>query len=297
MRLDYVESFYYAATIGDCESVAKKRHLVKAAVEVQLRKLEGEIGLDQGKHLVRSRGRRYVLTPEGERFLPVAERLLSCWRTIKEEFRGAVREPAKLRIGAIESVLHSWLVPWIEGLRELRPKVELELTVESSSALVNHVERGKLDLAFAASPATGTGVRARQLSSLELVFVGLRSHHRSRSYRLTDLAQDGLITFQRGSQPHDALTDLLLQHRIDCKQLHCVSSISAMSRMVRRGLGVATLPRVAIAGLAEAAELRVLSCDVALSELPVYVTWRSDPGSQTIDAVVQTVIERAPLVR
>jgi DNA-binding transcriptional LysR family regulator len=69
-----------------------------------------------------------------------------------------------------------------------------------------------------------------------------------------------------------------------------------MSRMVRRGLGVATLPRHALAGLAEVAELRPLACDVTLPPLPVYVTWRSDPSSRTIETVVRSAIERAPHV-
>jgi DNA-binding transcriptional LysR family regulator len=294
MRLDYVASFYYAATIGDCASVAKKRHLVEAAVNVQIKKLQEELGLGAGKRLLTTRERRYYLTPEGERFLPAAERLLTSWRTIKEAFIGAAREPSSLRIGAIESVLHSWLVPWLDTLRKTRPRLELELTIETSSALVGLIERGQLDLALTAAPAAGQGVRSHQLSSLDLVFVGARSQHRGRKYRLADLAPQGLITFQRGSHPHNALIDLLRRERIENSQLHSVSSIAAMARMVARRLGVATLPRVALAGLAEAPELRVLSCDIELTPLPIYVSWRLDPSSDVVDAIVQEVVTLVP---
>ncbi len=50
-----------------------------------------------------------------------------------------------------------------------------------------------------------------------------------------------LITFQRGSQPHVALLDLLNRAGVEPMRIHTVSSISAMSQLVEDGLGVATL--------------------------------------------------------
>jgi hypothetical protein len=40
-----------------------------------------------------------------------------------------------MRIGAIESVLHSWLIPWLEGCAPAT-RVELELTVETTPILL-----------------------------------------------------------------------------------------------------------------------------------------------------------------
>jgi DNA-binding transcriptional LysR family regulator len=287
MRLDYLESFYYAATIGDKAAVAKKRFLGEAAVDVQLRKLEEELGLARGVHLLSSRGRRYCLTTEGERFLPEAERMLGGWGKIKDMFRKAGQQRVSLRIGAIESVLHSWLIGWLEALRASHPELELELTIETTPALVDLLERGKLDVAVAAASARGSGTRSRQLTDMELVMVGSRSRHKGRSFRLKELAPAGLITFQRGSQPHAALLDALQRCGIEPAQVHAVSSISAMARMVARGLGVATLPRATLAELAEEPELRVLECDARLERLPVHVSWRPDPSSAVVDAVVE----------
>jgi DNA-binding transcriptional LysR family regulator len=287
MRLDYLESFYYAATIGDKAAVAKKRFLGIAAVDVQLKKLEQELGLARGVHLLTSRDRRYCLSAEGERFLPEAERMLAGWGKVKDMFRKAGQQRVSLRIGAIESVLHSWLITWLEALRAAHPELELELTIETTPALVDLLERGKLDVALAAASARGDGTRSRQLPDMELVLVGSRSRHTRRSFRLKELAPGGLITFQRGSQPHAALLEALQRSGIDCAQIHAVSSISAMVRMVARGLGVATLPRATLAELAEASELRVLVCDARLERLPVHISWRPDPSSAVVDAVVE----------
>ncbi len=49
-------------------------------------------------------------------------RLLELQREIKREMGGEAPTEVRLRIGAIESVLHSWLIPWVEQLRS-RPRV------------------------------------------------------------------------------------------------------------------------------------------------------------------------------
>ena len=47
------------------------------------------------------------------------------------EFGSGGAQPMQLRIGAIEAVLHSWLIEWVQALRKEHPALELALTVES----------------------------------------------------------------------------------------------------------------------------------------------------------------------
>jgi hypothetical protein len=61
----------------------------------------------------------------------------------------------RLRVGAIESVLHSWLLDWVRALRAAQPGLALELTVETSPVLLDQLSRGTLDIALAALPAGG----------------------------------------------------------------------------------------------------------------------------------------------
>ena len=114
-----------------------------------------------------------------------------------------------LRIGVIESVLHSWLLEWVQHTRKADPDFELELSVETTPVLVNQVRRGALDLVFAALPTSGENLRSRALPAMQMVFVGHRDVHRKRHYTLAELAACDLLTFQRGSQRHVALIDLL----------------------------------------------------------------------------------------
>jgi DNA-binding transcriptional LysR family regulator len=196
-----------------------------------------------------------------------------------------------LRIGVIESVLHSWLIEWVKHMRTTSPDFELELTVETTPVLVDQVKRGALDLAFAALPTSGENLRSRALQPMEMVFVGHRDLHRKRRYTLADLATVDLLTFQRGSQPHAALLDLFRAARLEPHRVHTISSISAMVQLVEGGIGIATLPLSAAKRLSGRLPLVPLKCDEPLLPLPVYASYREDPTSLVNTGVLDAVFE------
>jgi DNA-binding transcriptional LysR family regulator len=177
----------------------------------------------------------------------------------------------------------------VERLRADHPGLELALTVETTPVLLDQIRRGALDLIFAALPASMEGLRNRALPPMEMVFVGNPKQQRRRMYRLADLADLDILTFQRGSQPHVALLDVFHQKQLEPRRVHTISSISAMTQLVQGGFGVATLPLAAAQRLVEHRELKLLRSDVALQPLPVFATYRADPTSAAVETVVKEV--------
>jgi DNA-binding transcriptional LysR family regulator len=218
--------------------------------------------------------------------------LLALHREIKSEM-GAAGTPraVSLRIGVIESVLHSWLIDWVRHMRRTNPDLELELTVETTPVLVDQIQRGALDLAFAALPTSGENLRSRALPPMEMVFVGHRELHRKRRYALEDLAALELLTFQRGSQPHVALLDVFRAAGLQPLRVHTISSISAMVQLVEGGIGVATLPLAAVRRLSERLPLKPLNSAAAMPPLPVHASYRDDPSSVLAAGVLDAVFD------
>jgi DNA-binding transcriptional LysR family regulator len=284
MNLRFVEAFYWVVTLRSVTRAAEKLHLTQSAMSSRVAALEQELGT----LLLDRRDKQFRVTAAGQRFFGYAEKLLALQREIKSELGAVEAQPMRLRVGAIESVLHSWLMDWVHGLRAAQPSLALELTVETSPVLLDQLLRGTLDIALAALPAGG-GVASRQLPPMEMVFVGHADIHRRRRWALGDLAALELLTFQRGSQPQVALSDLLQRAGLEPLRLHTVSSISAMAQLVVDGLGVATLPRAVVNRLAERMPLRVLACDTALPPLPLHVSWRDDPASQAQRALIDSL--------
>jgi len=248
--------------------------------------LEEEVGV----LLLDRRDKQFKLTVAGARFLVYAQKLLELQREVKAEMGSGATMAMSMRIGAIESVLHSWLIPWLEKLRADHPGLELELTVETTPILIDQMQRGTLDLVFAVMPVSAEGVRTHALPTMDMAFVGNPDVHKKRNYKFPELAGMELLTFQQGSQPHVTLLDLFKMHRMEPKKMHAISSISAMVQLVQGGFGVALLPRAAFERLTGFARLKQLICDAKLPSLPIHASYRIDPGSKAVETVVQSAI-------
>jgi DNA-binding transcriptional LysR family regulator len=286
MNLRFVEAFYWASSLKSVTRAAEKLFITQSALSSRIAALEEELGV----LLLDRRDKQFRLTVAGTRFVGSAQRLLEMQRQIKAEMGGGATGAVAMRIGAIESVVHSWLTEWVQQLRASNPEFELALTVEPTPVLIEQVRRGALDLAFAALPASGEGVRTRALPAMEMVFVGHAVLHAKRRYALADLARFDLLTFQRGSQPHVDLLDLFRRAGIDLPRVHTISSISAMVQLVEGGFGVATLPLAAAQRMAQRQPIRVLRCDESLAPLQLHASFREDPTSTVTQAVVEAAL-------
>jgi DNA-binding transcriptional LysR family regulator len=288
MNLRFVEAFYWVVSLKSVSRAAEKLFITQSAMSSRIAALEEELGV----LLLDRRDKQFRLTVAGLRFFTHAQRLLALHREIKVEMgAGAPQRAVSLRIGVIESVLHSWLIEWVQHMRSTNPDFELELTVETTPVLVDQIRRGALDLAFAALPTSGENLRSRALPPMEMVFVGHRDLHRKRRYALADLAALELLTFQRGSQPHVSLLDLFREAGLQPLRVHSISSISAMVQLVEGGIGVATLPLAAVQRLSERLPLKPLKCEAALPPLPVHASYRDDPTSVVASGVLDAVFD------
>ena len=286
MNLRFVEAFYAIASLKSISRAAEKLFLTQSAMSSRISTLEVELGV----LLLDRRDKQFKLTTAGARFLVYADKLLALQREVKSEMGSNQPLAVSMRIGAIESVLHSWLIPWLEKLRADHPGLELELTVETTPILIDLVQRGALDVVFAALPAASTGVRNHVFASMDMVFVGNPALHKKRNYSLYELAEMELLTFQKGSQPHVTLIDLFKLHKLEPRKVHAISSISAMVQLVQGGFGVALLPRAAVARLGTYATVKALAVDASVQSLPIHASYRIDPGGDSVEVVVQSAL-------
>ena len=292
MNLRFVEAFHWAASLRSVTRAAEKLHITQSALSSRIASLEEELGVV----LLDRRDKQFRLTVAGQRFQTLAQRLLEVQRQVKEEMGGTggggAGRPVVLRIGAIESVVHSWLTGWLQEMRAANPDFELELTVETSPVLVDQVRRGAQDLVFAAIPAADAGgVRTRAMAPMPMGFVGRADLHTKRRYGLSDLAGHDLLTFQRGSQPHQALLQMFQESGLPLPRVHAISSISAMVQLVEGGFGIATLPVAVAEQLAKRLSLRVLRSDAELVPLPLHASYREDPSSQLTESVLDSALD------
>ncbi len=288
MNQRFVEAFYWVATLKSMTRAAEKLFMTQSAISSRVSALEEELGI----LLIDRRDRQqFALTNAGMRFLNYAERLMTIHRQLRDELGTEETGVHLLRVGAIESVLHTWLIPMLQHLRSVHPNLQLELTVEITPVLVEAVKRGTLDLVFAAQSISAPDIRTRPLPTMEMVFVGAKHLKRRTPYTLAEIVSSEMMTFQRGSQPHLALLEQLRGEGLEPPRLHTISSIPAMVHLIESGFGIATLPAIAAQTLVRQHEIAILPCETALSPLPVQASYRYDPGSSALLAVIQDALK------
>ena len=289
MNLRFVETFVWVARMQSISRTAEKLFLTQSAISNRIAVLEEELGAE----LVDRRDRQFRLTRAGERFLDYAEHLLSIQHRIKRELGAEKQAPISLRLGVIETVSHTWLIPLMESLRVRKPHIEYELNVEMTPVLHQHFRRGALDLMFTAEAVSGKGAVNERLPPIEMVFVGHPRLQGQGRLSLDALLASELLTFQRNSQPHHALLHALASHGASDKRLHSISSISAMVKLVESGFGVATLPRVAVTPLAAQHEIVVLDTELKLKPLPLFASHLSLPANPELEETISSALQFA----
>jgi DNA-binding transcriptional LysR family regulator len=288
MNQRFVEAFYWVATLKSMTRAAEKLFMTQSAISSRVSALEEELGIV----LIDRRDRQqFALTNAGLRFLNYAERLMTLHRQMRDELGTEDAGVHLLRVGAIESVLHTWLIPMLQHLRSVHPNLQLELTVEITPVLAEAVRRGSLDLVFAAQSVSAPDIRTRPLPTMEMVFVGAKALRRRAPYALAEIVSHEMMTFQRGSQPHLALLEQLRGEGLEPPRLHTVSSIPAMVHLIESGFGIATLPAIAAQTLVRRHEIAILPCETALAPLPVQASYRYDPGSSALTSVIQDALK------
>ena len=146
MRYSDVETFLTIANQNSISKAANALFVAQSTVSHRLSKLEQELG---GRLFVRKPGiDGVVLTDKGERFLSVAERLLSIWR----ETDNIVKKdsPIPLVVGSIESLATVTFNPLFDNILNACDNLRFRLITSNSDYLHNMVDQRNIDVAFLA---------------------------------------------------------------------------------------------------------------------------------------------------
>ena len=148
MTILQMEYFVAVAESGSVSKAAEDLFISQQGISRQIAAIEHELDM----HLIdRSNRRRITLTQEGEI-------LFAAWRQIVYDYRESLTDAMvaagklrrKLRVGIYEAgPIADYVMPLINGYRAHEPDTEVECVFSSEEYIMNELDNGKLDLAFA----------------------------------------------------------------------------------------------------------------------------------------------------
>ena len=227
LQIDWLKCFVAVVDAGSLSAAAPEVHRSQSAVSMQLKKLETALGCP----LLLRGPRRHQLTPEGQKLLGYARRMLDLHAETQSAFYGK-ELTGRIRLGVPDDYAAKYLTPALKRFAPQHGAVEIELSCEQSTTLIPRVARGDLDLALVSrdNPSQGT-----LLFYEPMVWVGSPQFEVWRRDPLPIAVYESTSLAKRS-----AIHSLALQGR-RYKVVYNSSSLAGQIAAVESGLAVAVL--------------------------------------------------------
>ncbi|USW02607.1 LysR family transcriptional regulator [Pseudomonas pergaminensis] len=290
MNLKFLETFVWVAKLKSFRLTAEKLFTTQASISSRIAVLESELGV---KLFLRD-SRGVSLTPEGLKVLDYAEQMMVTMQGLKQSLETTSSKVGRIRIGAMDTVIHTWLSPLVAELMDHFPLVEIELVADTALNLSDQLQKGFLDLILQTDPLRLETVRSLELASHPMAWIVASQSIYNRDYAsLAELAQERIITYSKNSHPHQDVIRLMQANGVAAPRMNCVNSVSAITRLLRDGFGIGALPPVLVSEELARGELVMLPMAQKLPNLQVVVSWRV--GVELVEEIVglcQKVVAR-----
>src|SRR5947207_12058982 len=242
MDIRQLRAFVAIAESGTFTAGALRVHVTQAAISMQIRQLENEIG---AKVFVRA-PRHVILTEAGEQLLRRARHILREHDAALDEIAElAGAERGRLRIGSASAMVLTDQLPGIlKELRKQHPAAEIAVASGTSEVLVDQILAGEVDVAFVSLPVDVRGIKTERLSEDQLVAIASPRHKlaKQRTISAYTLAGERLILGERGGNTRRLIDQFFAQAGVTLHVAMELSRQAAIRRMVEEDMGVGIVP-------------------------------------------------------
>ena len=238
MEIRQLKAFLAIAEAKTFTAGARRVNVTQAAISMQIRQLEDEVGLQ----LFTRTPRRVILTEAGEYLLERARKILREHDSALAEIAEvAGAEFGRLRIGTASGTFAMNQLPTIlQSLKARFPNSELTVTSGTSQRLVDRMMHGEIDTAFISLPVENTNVTTESLFSDEIVAIA-NPHHplaNEKYISAATLAGENLILGERGGNTRRMIDEFFAAANVRPNITMELSRQEAVNRMVENNLGV-----------------------------------------------------------
>jgi DNA-binding transcriptional LysR family regulator len=291
-----LEAFLEVARLGSMRAAARSLHLGQPALSARIVALESEL-----RASVFERTKRGVrLTLAGRALLPHAQHVLEA----VEAGRAAVSQveqgdEGELVLAAASAVNASVVPELVARFRRYHPGVHLHVHTGTAARVLELVAFGTADLGLVrqVTPTRDARLTATPLFQESAVLVAHPEHPfvGEGPILLGRLSAATLISYDRGSDDHEAVQALLRAGAVTPYGVIEVDGIDTARRLVERGLGVAFLPATSAVPEVEAGHLAAVAlADTVISPTRVVALERTRASSWAPVGTMRQLLAETP---
>jgi DNA-binding transcriptional LysR family regulator len=280
MTLNQIIYFARTAEYMNMARAAKVLMIAQPSLSMSLSKLEDELGVA----LFEKKGRGITLTPEGQRFLLHAQRIINDVNSAVQEMQCLKNEAeSSLTIGYINPVADHFLPSLFRNFRASSPEAEkihlksVEMdTVEIVEALANNT----VDLTLSSRITGHEELTQIPILRQPLVLIVPKGHWLEKRYRAQgtplnceELAEEPLVIYFTRSPMHKQILDYFQEQGVKPNVCHYAYNEAAIANLVAEGMGIAIVARVANLPWDRVTELPL---DGLTRSRNIYLTYRTN---------------------
>ena len=238
MEIRQLKAFLAIAEAKTFTAGARRVNVTQAAISMQIRQLEEEVGLQ----LFTRTPRRVILTEAGEYLLERARKILREHDSALAEIAEvAGAELGRLRIGSASGTFAMHQLPWIlHRLKEKFPNSDLTVSSGTSQKLVDRMMHGEIDMAFVSLPVDNANITTESIFSDEIVAIGHPKHplRNDKYISAAALAGEDLILGEQGGNTRRMIDEFFNAANVKPNITMELSRQEAINLMVENNLGV-----------------------------------------------------------
>jgi DNA-binding transcriptional LysR family regulator len=267
VTLRQLRAFAEAARQHSFARAAAALHVTQPAISMQIRDLEGAVGLP----LFERAGRAVQLTTTGEYFLVYARRVLA---TLKEAEDTIARlrglKGGRVVIGMVGTAEH-FLPRLLTRFRGEHPGIEVRLQVGNRDQLVRALHGNDVDLAVMGRAPRELAARSEPFAAHPLTVIAPADHALARGRDLEPGAvrDESFIVREAGSGTRAAMEEFFDAHGLAPPAIMEMSGNETIKQAVQAGMGLAFLSLHTVAGELARGEL----CALDIRGLPLMRRW------------------------
>jgi DNA-binding transcriptional LysR family regulator len=295
MLLAQIEGFLEVARRGNVSRAAEALYVTQPALTARIQALEKELG----ETLFVRTGRGVRLTDAGRAFLPYAERAIRAVRDGKQALTDTRTASAgRLVLGAAPAVSTYVLPAILQRFAGSYPRIDVAVRTGHSEDVLQMLLREEVQLALVRA-MRHPDIESTPIYEEALVLVVPPGHPFAQKSKvgIADVANERLIFFDRTSSYYELTQSFFLSLGVTPREVMELDNIESAKKMVERRLGIALLPRSAVAAELAAKTLKqVTVTDAPAVSQKIVVIRRRDQGrpSGTVAAFLNLLRDSDP---
>jgi DNA-binding transcriptional LysR family regulator len=231
VALYHLESLLWIARLGTFHAAADRLNITQPTISARMRELEGQLGYPCSS----ARGGACcspARAPVGAGLRTDLGSTGACLR------QGPAHRFRPHRHGEIAAA--TCLPGFLAGLERDWPGVTLDVSIELTAHLIEHLLSAASDLVFLAGPVAAPGLKVASIGTVRVVWLG----HPETARRI---AQDGweppVWSLPRHSPLYGMMLEMLAERNIDPAVIHRCNNVRALIETVAAGRGWPCCPR------------------------------------------------------